>query len=210
MRLIPIALVLTTGLLMAACGGAEESPTSTQSRSNSEQITKVDIVGASFVSARAGWVLGITAPGSRAILLATRDGGGSWSEQWRDDLSPSGVQFVNDEVGWVSGQCSTPTCLFKTSNGGLSWLELHSAPQGYGVPSFVNEQTGWVLARPSCPTRGGSGSTACPSALFRTTDGGVSWNQVALQAELASSGVEHVGAIDDRTVWVISGGDHPL
>src|SRR5438132_602746 len=61
--------------------------------------------------------------------------------------------------------------------------------------SFVNPQAGWLVT-------GTSGTAGFESGVFRTMDGGTSWQEAKLPSEIASSPVALLGAKDERTSWL--------
>jgi len=110
----------------------------------------------SFPSASTGFVVGST-----DIIMKTTNGGQNWldiSFAGKEDLNS--VWFINENTGWIA---STNDTLYKTTNNGVSWsASFNLQSQGYRV-FFVNQLTGWAMGAPK---------------LFRTTDGGSSWNLI--------------------------------
>ena len=159
---ILLAASLAAVALVVACGGDEESPaqpsTACDSTSPTPAIFKVGVIDASFVTPQIGWVLAAGSTGSASgsgLILSTRNSGATWDQQCTGAFSGSGVQFINDRVGWVFGDCGKESCLLKTVDGGRSWQEIHSVPQHFGGPlsqpvDFVNEQIAWAAVRVNC------------------------------------------------------------
>ncbi len=129
-------------------------------------------VGFTFVSPAAGFVA--CDDGS---LLSTQDGGRTWSRQ---RLRPENVSindlrsvvFVNATTGWVLAENNS---VFGTTDGGRTWTLLSTIP----VNAFVNDitfttaTTGWAVGGNSTPNQG-----IYQSVLWRTQDGGRTWEQV--------------------------------
>lgn len=139
---------------------------------------------------------------SRGILFKTTDGGQSWEVY---DL-PIGepVFFDTPQTGWTAGGVAGNE-LYTTSDGGLTWqagelktadlpLETLLAPEKVpaGLPGqvarleFTDAQTGWaVVLQGDCQGEKGSPDYACRqvSTLWKTVDGGKSWEMVPLQTE---------------------------
>jgi photosystem II stability/assembly factor-like uncharacterized protein len=125
-----------------------------------------------FIDDKEGW-----AAGDEGVIWHTLDGGQSWARQ------PTGVRaslrsicFVTPEAGWVAGREELPHggsagVLLFTRDGGLNWRRvLAGALPGINQVRFIDNANGYLL---------GDGTDQLPSGLFRTTDGGKSWEPVA-------------------------------
>jgi hypothetical protein len=83
---------------------------------------------ASFVSDRVGWVLGTTSDGGNGVVVATHDGGRTWTAAGTiparvgADLDQSRhvsrIRFLSDTVGWAYGSVA-----YVTRDGGATWRE---------------------------------------------------------------------------------------
>ena len=124
-----------------------------------------------FIDDKEGW-----AAGDEGVIWHTLDGGNTWARQ------PTGVRaslrglcFQSAEVGWAVGREELPHggsagVLLFTRDGGLKWQRLLTgALPGLNQVRFVDQANGFLL---------GDGAEALPSGLFRTTDGGRSWEPV--------------------------------
>ena len=121
-----------------------------------------------FVDSLYGWVAG-----DSGTILHTVDGGFTWLHQ--DTHAVNDVQdvfFLNRNLGWASAYNFTTspygTILLKTTNGGASW-ESHPYPVDNIFITcilFRDSLNGWM---------GGQ-----PHALVKTTDGGLTWVQAAI------------------------------
>jgi len=126
-----------------------------------------------FVSPERGWVAG------RHVLLATTDGGASWTVQRRGELDLVSVDFISADTGWAVGLDS----LLSTSNGGRTWTAL---PEPCGVirsVHFLSPRDGYAIAGGIDPVSDGVLAPASGGAVVRTTDGGRSWQPVAAPAD---------------------------
>ncbi len=105
------------------------------------------------------------------FLFKTTDGGENWLQIY--SFNPSyklwgKVQFVNENVGFISVGTDENRYLYKSTNGGVTWYVILS-PQS-GNPKkfyFLNENVGFV-----------HGQNPNSNGIFRTSNGGQSWNYV--------------------------------
>lgn len=151
-----------------------------------------------FTSPTRGWVVGgkTDQPNPnrlnvKPVVLLTEDGGQTWVNRVADiqDQFPLGewgwkIQFLNDQLGFVSLENFTDAAILKTTNGGQTWKRLKvNDPQGNvnleGI-GFLDDQRGWVGGWGP----GGFGSPGEPQGLSSATlDGGESWqnaNEIGL------------------------------
>jgi len=114
---------------------------------------------------------------SNALILATADGGKTWSARYRSSRPYEltwKFSFPSRDVGYVTLQSYDPSpevsqrLVLKTVDGGKSWNELalvdDHACREFGV-GFLDENTGWV----------GTGNQG-----YETRDGGKTWKPVAM------------------------------
>lgn len=123
------------------------------------------------------------AVGEKGSFIRTVDGGSSWVKLTETDssLSNYSVFFVNRDTGFIG----TSGKLFKTTNGGLSFTNTVMNGNVYDI-YFVSSQNGWLV------TSTGS--------CMRTTDAGVSWNELGMGVTLPLSSVKF---LDRDTGWVV-------
>ena len=102
------------------------------------------------------------------------------------------VFFLNNNTGWISGADGT---LMKTKNSGLFWVSNNfSSLHFIGSIYFINENTGWV-----------SGRYDYISIVYKTTDGGKSWNiQMFDLTAFYSAGLRF---FNENTGWLINCGN---
>ncbi|HWA05255.1 MAG TPA: hypothetical protein VG961_01815, partial [Ignavibacteria bacterium] len=74
------------------------------------------------------------------------------------------VFFVTPTTGYMSGN----GIVLKTINGGTNWLVISTAFSGSSI-YFNNQYTGYI----------------CEGTVFKTTDGGISWNDLHQSAMLS-------------------------
>ena len=122
------------------------------------------------------------------------DGGRTWTletlpgcqEGCGTNLS---VSFVDPEHGFAmyGPVQSGPTQLFATDDGGAAWVQRGELPDLGGISAggpvpgaetvFSSLVDGWAVTGPTFDSNGQS--TSLGGALYRTTDGGVSWSLVS-------------------------------
>jgi photosystem II stability/assembly factor-like uncharacterized protein len=112
-----------------------------------------------FLNAFVGWAGGQAAIGSSVIIFKTTDGGVSWEPSLSDFGDIRTITFLNDRLGWASGQSSR---VWHTSDGGATWvLQIQFPFQFVHALSFVDSLNGW-----------GAGDV---NRRVHTTDGGLTW-----------------------------------
>ncbi len=134
-------------------------------------IASPQIVDIHMLDENNGWAVG------ESTVMRTDDSGTSWQ-----DVTPPGVTTVGYSAGyffmdannaWLDIPASDPTTgtLYHTNDGGLTWSS-GSSPFGGGSFQFSDAANGWALVGL------GAGMSHESVAVFRTTNGGSSWNQV--------------------------------
>ena len=148
---------------------APSSPSSPASPSSCPSATATATAAAAapaldavqFTDPSHGWVVGADA------ILATADGGRTWTRQYRGSAALDQVDFTDAEHGWAAGRDT----LLRTTDGGVSWTALKEPCQGELTSvHFVSPAVGYAVA--TAPGADATGS------LARTTDGGATWTAV--------------------------------
>jgi len=153
-------------------------------------------VEADFMDDQHGWLLTDTGANSSPAFVrtfyTTSDGGLQWSRvsggssdnsglgQVATGCVEAGMSFVSLERGWLSWNCLNAQAsngsllqingpvVAVTANGGRSWTPLHlssdASPCSASSPIFTGRQG---VLQVTCPTH--------PTAIFDTSDGGLSW-----------------------------------
>jgi len=152
-------------------------------------------------------------------ILRTTDGGFSW--QAVTPLVGMGKafglieDFVNADQAWVAissrNEEKVQILVFHTTDGGQTWHKTE-LPQGvknrgpfyWGTITFTDSQHGWLMAVYS--------QHNCPAELFATTDGGITWSQIAsVYDHVEKNGLPFGGSISfhsPETGWVAGGLDN--
>jgi hypothetical protein len=129
------------------------------------------LTGVQFVSPSQGWVVG------RREILATTDGGASWTVQDRGDLNLVSADFISSTTGWAVG---ARTLLF-TDDGGQHWAAL---PEPCPLQSvhFVSAQIGFAIAGGSGAQGTGTTLPGTGGVVLTTSNGGRTWRQLPAPA----------------------------
>jgi photosystem II stability/assembly factor-like uncharacterized protein len=133
---------------------------------------------AAFTDDLHGWVVGGAAAGgaSDGFVMATADGGQTWSQQavpqGSGDLES--IVFVNGLSGWAAGgtDASGHATLLATSDGGRTWnaLAIPSPTVAVNDVYFVDGRNGWLAGETG---QGADGKVR--GQLLSTHDGGRTW-----------------------------------
>ena len=137
--------------------------------------TDADLHDVHFVDSQIGWAVG-----DNATILHTTDGGQTWSHQTTTtNCSLQSIFFLDEKQGWAVGRVLLPYLqrgrgvVLRTDDGGRTWLRqnVDTLPALKKI-WFQSPKTGYAI---------GDGSSLFPSGFFLTSDGGRSWNPVAIQ-----------------------------
>jgi photosystem II stability/assembly factor-like uncharacterized protein/DNA-binding CsgD family transcriptional regulator len=99
------------------------------------------------------------------------------------NVSVRAFWMADSSNGWMGGasrgcQVNGGACvgvIFHTSNGGQSWDEQYSGDVLVSSIAFDSQELGFAIGTTgTCDSR----TSACPSSVLRTTDGGLHWNEV--------------------------------
>jgi len=176
---------------------------------NRTLTTSVALVDEVFASPRDGWVLGedcVNGSDCKAVLVTTASGGETWSNQ---DLPLTGTDVRLDRlspaVGWVGGIDQGQAVLLGTRDDGRHWSRIETPCRGTSLAfDFHSASDGW-LACTGQPNVG-----AADSALFRTGDGGQTWQPLSQLPPNLSTRLENgtivtiaFSSLDDG--WIVGG-----
>jgi photosystem II stability/assembly factor-like uncharacterized protein len=117
--------------------------------------------------------------GEGGTILATADGGTTWTRQTSGITGTlRSVQFLDAGTGWCSGDAGT---LLKTVDGGATWTRVQApnATEAYTSIRFTDKDHGFIGCFP-----GGYGKT-----VLRTSDGGARWESITVPMDYPKSGI---------------------
>lgn len=176
----------------------------------------IRLATAHFQNPEAAWVTYYNSepgpvPATTQVWITT-DGGSTWQASQPVDLNglvetylPSNLQFTDLQNGWMLahvgvGMNHDYVILFRSNDGGMTWQRLLDPYDDGGIQicqktgmHFADAQHGWLT--------GDCGGVAPGVLLFRTEDGGTSWQDVTLPAP-----PEEPGLFGDQSVC---GSYHP-
>lgn len=101
-------------------------------------------------------------------VYKTTDGGLHWFVELPRvlDVFFNSIEFPNSTTGYMSGGLYSvgPNKVFKTTNSGNSWVEIQTGVNGSILSQkFIDAKTGYL---------------GIMNTIYKTTDGGITWNQV--------------------------------
>jgi|GEM_PF-2038251 len=144
----------------------------------------------SFPTVTHGWAVGGGYPDG-SLILATADGGDSWSDQSPGtDEELSGVCFIDAQSGWAVGEMGA---ILVTADGGVTWTpqegptgEIDVSEIELKAVAMADTTHGWAVGT------GGS--------IWRTTDG-ATWST---QTSPVTEDLTAIVCADDSRAWTVS------
>lgn len=154
-----------------------------------------------FINENIGWM----AP-DNTTLLKTTNGGNKWQIIYTDILFEN-LSFINTLEGWGIGRTNQyyeTNSIYHTIDGGVTWeIQLSDTSVRYEI-FFINEKIGWATG-----TGDFSGSTPGTvdhySHLYKTTDGGKTWNLDAINQLGIGDSHKGVHFLDSLKGWLVGG-----
>ncbi len=144
-----------------------------------------------FVDDRYGWAVG-----HDALILATRDGGATWTRQFDDAERESpllDVWFKDRNTGYAVGAYGA---LLETTNGGQDWQNINDR---------LDNEDGYHLNAISAVTDAGLFIVGEMGAMFRSTDWGLSWETLEGPYEGSLFGIVPSSKTDHLIIYGLRG-----
>lgn len=189
-------------VLATTDGGAHWTVTASQS------ATGARLRYVSFADPEDGWAAGVTAAtgpgqGGQPLVLATRDGGRTWTAVAHPTGTVMGLSRFDPTHGALvtsTGQGGpTPAQWARTADGGASWQATATVPPGGQLTDVgtADPSHGWAIDFSSGPSLG--------FMLITTADGGRSWTPVTQfpfgQGQIA------LHPTGPRSTWIVQPGE---
>jgi photosystem II stability/assembly factor-like uncharacterized protein len=126
------------------------------------------------------------------IVFYSQDGGKTWQQSSLEAALPFGMYsgitdlgFIDEQTGWlVVNQTASMNAsagdLYFTRDGGKTW-QMSELPFN-GPVNFINDDLGWMI---------GSCCTGAPRQLFRSENGGSTWEQQILAPNPVDDGFDY-------------------
>ncbi|MBA4318026.1 MAG: hypothetical protein C0412_06475 [Flavobacterium sp.] len=131
------------------------------------------------------------ATGARGRIIKTTDGGITWTQNATTYNDINHLQFIDKNIGYAQ----VGNNFIKTTDEGKNWSPI-GTPNHYSYCSnfyFVNTNIGYSI---------GGGTTSISGDVFKTTDGGITWNKLGIMVD---EGLSSIFFINENTGF-ISGG----
>lgn len=177
-----------------------------ESHRSETDIFTGDLWAIAFGDSEHGWAVRRGVGDPRTTVLATADGGASWSWQYPKPQAGAllAVAASGPRHAWAMGRrpgdsLAAPGLVIATTDGGATWTRQRLDPdlQPFDV-AFTDSRHGWLLAR----ERGYSDR----SVVLVTTDGGVHWRVSYSTRAAILNGIAAVGL---RQCWIAGYVEHP-
>jgi photosystem II stability/assembly factor-like uncharacterized protein len=146
-----------------------------------------------FIDSLVGWaVTNTNVSNDSAYILKTTNGGDNWNIIYYSKNNFNKIKFINYNTGFTAGVTAYigASCINKTTNGGLNWFFVNPPDAFFTLNdiSILNIDTIWVSANESLT-----------GGLFRTTNGGVSWQT---QYSQTSANPSHIYMFNARIGFI--------
>jgi len=178
-----------------------------------------DLAGVSFVDAQHGWVVGGTTSEfhefATGVILVTSDGGQHWVQQTTPIPAARlhDVAFADALHGWAVGEImgdssTNATVILATVDGGATWAkQLVYYPPADGNSSDAQLR---AIACIDAQHVVAVGYDDLTTGIFRTADGGASWQKFAQAGTFPRLQLSDVVFADASRGWAVSSGAYSL
>ena len=147
-----------------------------------------------FLDAQHGIAVGDAFLGTESVIITSSDGGTNWRSRTNGSINQVlDLVALDQRHAWASFDYGGKTS--RTTDGGVTWLNTEVGNQYVSLRSIdmVDELHGWTV---------GYHNTFYDSYIFRTDDGGATWQQ---QFDPSTELLQGVAALDAQTAIIIGG-----
>jgi photosystem II stability/assembly factor-like uncharacterized protein len=144
--------------------------------------------GVSFLTPRDG-LLGDSA----GRFYATHDGGGTWAPVRAGGVELLDLALLTPTRALGLSAAAGGQALYETRDGGRTWHRFTRAPvqRPLGFATLGASHV-WIVDGPACSEAAVRRQPNCPGAIVRTSDGGRTWQRIALNMIPGSSSLDFV------------------
>jgi photosystem II stability/assembly factor-like uncharacterized protein len=166
---------------------------------DSSTIGNVTYNSISFSNNSTGWVCG-----NNGSILKTSNTGINWVNQVSGtNFNLNSVTFLNTSTGFAVSDSGR---ILKTTNGGSNWIVNQPLVNwSYKDVYFLNTATGWAIGN---KINGSWQNFYLEKIIIKTTDAGISWNNIYYQSTMMQTGgYMSIYFTDFQTGWIASTND---
>jgi photosystem II stability/assembly factor-like uncharacterized protein len=154
------------------------------------------ITDITFTDSLTGYAVTAVGAGNSSYIIKTSNGGDNWDISLTDSTGRNftKVKFLDNYTGFAGTDYEVGGGrLYKTTNGGEEWNILNNPNQffSYDDISVLNEQEIWAAR-----------DLAFDGGVFRTTNGGVSWQRKYYDV---SNGADRIYMVNSRIGFIADG-----
>jgi photosystem II stability/assembly factor-like uncharacterized protein len=202
-RTAALGLTLSLAVILSACNmpATGGGPTPLPVAATSTTLPEPTVEATSTASAPEPTTAATMPPQPAVTPIAHLTPGSDFDLTW--------VSMISTNLGWgIGGISGGADHILRTQDGGLTWRDV-TPPQAADVglaqaasAFFLDSQIGWVLFHPQEMLSGGS----MPLIVWRTQDGGSSWNSslpLALDLSGATAALPDLVFTDSQTGWIM-------
>lgn len=143
------------------------------------------------------------AVGNNKVIIKSTDGGRNWASVVSEvnNYNLNSIFFINSTLGYAAGSnLSGNGYILKTTDGGQNWVQINAPASSPAINAifFIDQTHGWVATNRD--------SSATPHTIWRTDDGGNTWNEEIngiLPADL-SIDFYSIFFVDSNNGWAVN------
>src|SRR6266498_1548651 len=141
-----------------------------------------------FTDENKGWIV------DSFSVWCTEDGGANWIRCFPANKNERGIGWphryfqLTQRIGWIA---ATNGEVYQTQDGKRSWQRLSLAQESeFTDIFFIDERTGWLTGEPD-------------GGIYKTDDGGKTWNAVLKQTSNNNIGVDSIYFLNKSEGWAV-------